>query len=112
MKTRTATARDIRLIVETIITSHTGIAYHLEHNAQGTPHQGFNLLISVECTYRVTQKKTVITNKRITSKILFRLTQKTSATLGQASLCSRHLQSFKSVLQKLWFTGAQKMRSK
>jgi len=35
-----------------IITSHTGIAYHAEHNAQGTPpHQGFKLLISFECTY-------------------------------------------------------------
>jgi len=36
--------------VEIIVTSHTGIEYHVEHNAQGTPaHHGFNLLISVEC---------------------------------------------------------------
>jgi len=26
------TARDIRLIVETIIASHTGTTYHVEHN--------------------------------------------------------------------------------
>jgi len=33
-----------------IITSHTGIAYGVERNAQGTqPHHGFSLLISVEC---------------------------------------------------------------
>jgi len=44
-------------------------------------------------------KKTVITKNRITSKILFRLTQKFSCI--RSSLCSRHLQSFKSVLQKL-----------
>jgi len=41
-----------RLIVEMFPTSHTGIAYHVEHNAQGTlPHQGFSLLISVVCAY-------------------------------------------------------------
>jgi len=35
--------------VETIITSHTGIAHYVEHNTQGTPpHHGFSLLISVE----------------------------------------------------------------
>ena len=43
-------------------------------------------------------KKTVITINRITSKILFRLTQNVSYI--RSSLCSRHLQSFKSVLQK------------
>jgi len=33
-----------------IIASHTGIAYHVEHIAEGTPpHQGFGLLVSVEC---------------------------------------------------------------
>jgi len=43
------TARNIRLIVETIIVSHTSIAYHIEHIAEGTlPHQGFSALISVE----------------------------------------------------------------
>jgi len=31
MKTTAATARNTRLIAEVIITSHTGIAYHLEH---------------------------------------------------------------------------------
>jgi len=40
----------MRLIVETIITSHTDTAYHVEHNAQGTPpNHGFSLLINVEC---------------------------------------------------------------
>jgi len=32
-----ATERNIWLIVETIIMSHTGIAYHVEYNAQDTP---------------------------------------------------------------------------
>jgi len=51
MKTTAATERNFPLIVETIITSHTGIVYYLEHNAEGTPpHHGFSLLISVECT--------------------------------------------------------------
>jgi len=45
-----ATACNIQLIVETIITSHTDISYCIEHNAQGTPpHHGFSLLISVVC---------------------------------------------------------------
>ena len=45
-----ATARNIRLIEETVIASHTGIAHHVEHNVQGTPlHHGFSQLISVEC---------------------------------------------------------------
>ena len=44
-----ATERNIRLIAEIIITSHTDIAYHVEQNAQGTPFQhGFSLLTSVE----------------------------------------------------------------
>jgi len=52
MTTTAATARNIRLIEGTILTSHAGVACHLEHNAQGTnPNHGFNLLISVECTY-------------------------------------------------------------
>ena len=39
-------------IIRTIITSHKGIAYHVKHNAQGTPlHHDFNPLISVECAY-------------------------------------------------------------
>jgi len=33
MITTAATAGNIRLIVETIIASHTGIAYHVEHNS-------------------------------------------------------------------------------
>jgi len=57
-------------------------------------------------TCRVTQKKMVITKNRITSKILFRLTQKLSYI--RSSLCSRHLQSFKSVLQKLFVSLALK----
>jgi len=45
-----ATARNIRLIVETIITSHTGMAYHVEHKAQSRPpHHGFSLLINIAC---------------------------------------------------------------
>jgi len=51
-------------------------------------------------------KKTVITKNRITSKILFRLTQNFSYI--RSSLCSRHLQSFKSVLQKLFVSLALK----
>jgi len=48
--TTAATACNIRLIVETIIASHTGMVYHVEHNVQGTPpHHGFSLLMSVEC---------------------------------------------------------------
>jgi len=45
-----ATARNIRLIVETIITSHTGMAYLVEHKAQSTsPHHCLSLLINIEC---------------------------------------------------------------
>jgi len=50
MLTTAATVRNIRLIVETIIASHTDIACHFEHNAEGTPrHHGFSPLIIVEC---------------------------------------------------------------
>jgi len=39
-------------ILGTILTSHKGIAYHVENNAQGTPpHHDFSPLISVECAY-------------------------------------------------------------
>jgi len=39
-------------IIGTILTSHKGMAYHVEHNAQGTPpHHDFSPLISVECAY-------------------------------------------------------------
>jgi len=49
MITTAATACNIRLIVEKIIASHTGMAY-VEHNARGTPpHHGFSLLICVDC---------------------------------------------------------------
>ena len=51
-------------------------------------------------------QKTVITKNRITSKILFRLTQNFSYI--RSSLCSRHLQSFKSVLKKLFVSLALK----
>ena len=44
-----ATARNIGLIVEMIIASHTSILSHVEHNVEGTPpHLGFSLFISVE----------------------------------------------------------------
>ena len=52
------------------------------------------------------KKKTVITKSRITSKILFRLRENFS--YSRSSLCSRHLQSFKSVLQKLFVSLALK----
>ena len=52
------------------------------------------------------QKKTLITDHRITSKISFRLTQNFSYI--RSSLCSRHLQSFKSLLQKLFVSLALK----
>ena len=51
-------------------------------------------------------KKTVIAKNRIPSKILFRMTQNFSYI--RSSLCSRHLQSFKSVLQKLFVSLALK----
>jgi len=42
MITAATTARNIRLIIETIIASHMGKAYHVDHNAKGMPpHQGF-----------------------------------------------------------------------
>ena len=45
-----ATECNIRLIEGTILTSHTGIAYHVAHNAQRTPpHHGCNLLIYDQC---------------------------------------------------------------
>jgi len=51
-------------------------------------------------------KKTIITKNRITSEIVFRLTQNVSYLWSR--LCSRHLQSFKSVLQKLFVSLALK----
>jgi len=49
MITTAGTARNIRLILEATITSHAGIAYHVEYNAQGTPpHHGFSLLNCVQ----------------------------------------------------------------
>ena len=49
VKTMAATACNIQLIAETITASHTGMAYHVEHNAQGmTPHHGLSLLIRIE----------------------------------------------------------------
>jgi len=51
-------------------------------------------------------KKTVITRNGINSKISFRLTQNFSYI--RSSLCSKHLQNFKSVLQKLFFSLALK----
>jgi len=48
--TAAVTARNIRLIAETIITSHTGILHHVEHKTEGKPpHHGLSLLISIEC---------------------------------------------------------------
>ena len=55
---------------------------------------------------QVDTKITVIIKNRTTSKILFRLTQNISYT--RSSLCSRHLQGFKSVLQKLFVSLALK----
>jgi len=48
MITTATAAHNIRLIVETIITSHTSTPYYVEYDSQGTPpHHGFSLLISV-----------------------------------------------------------------
>jgi len=47
-----ATVCNLRLMVENIITSHMGIAHHVEQNTQFMPlHHGFSLLISVECAW-------------------------------------------------------------
>jgi len=47
--TAAATACNTRLIIETIIVSHTSIANHVGHTTEGTsPHQGFSVFISVE----------------------------------------------------------------
>ena len=62
------------------------------------------LLDMFKFMYRVTQKKTVITKTRITSIILFRSTQNFSYI--RSSLCSKHLQNFKSVQQKLFVSRA------
>jgi len=48
--------------------------------------------------YKVTQKKTVITKNRVTSKILFRLTQNFSYI--RSSLCSRHISKVSSLHYK------------
>ena len=57
------------------------------------------LFVTFMETCRVTQKM-VITKNRITSKILFRVTQ--NFRYIRSSLCRRHLHSFKSVLQILF----------
>jgi len=52
MMVTAATERNIRLIVETVVMSHTGITHRVEHGAQVTPqNHGSSLLISVECAY-------------------------------------------------------------
>ena len=52
MMVTAATERNIRLIVETVVMSHTSITHRVEHGAQGIPpHYGFSLLISVEYAY-------------------------------------------------------------
>jgi len=49
MPNTAAAEHNIRLIIVTIITSHMGMAYDVEHHAQSTPpHHGFSQLISVE----------------------------------------------------------------
>jgi len=54
MITTAITTRNVRLIVETIITSHTRIAYPVEHYAEGkTPHHRFSILISTVLSVRV-----------------------------------------------------------
>jgi len=63
-------------------------------------------MLNIFVKYRVTQKKTIITKNRITSEIVFKLTQNFSYIM--LSLHSRHLQSFKSVLQKLFVSLALK----
>jgi len=69
-----------------------------------------DLFLTVEFTlYSIIQsdtKKKVINKNRITSKILFRLTQ--SFSYIRSSLCSRHHQSFRPVLQKIFVSLALK----
>ena len=69
------------------------------------PHQILKPGYWLDLSYRVTQKNGHHQN-RITSKILFRLTQNFSYI--RSSLCSRHHQSFKSDLQKLFVSLALK----
>ena len=53
MTTTAATEHNIRLIVENIITSHAGIACHVEHNAQSTlPHYGSACWLVLSCVWR------------------------------------------------------------
>ena len=52
------------------------------------------------------KQETVVTKNQVTSKILFRLTQ--NFIYIRSSLCSRHLQSFKCVLKKLFVSLALK----
>ena len=66
-----------------------------------TNHRHLDRTQFYQVKYRVTQKKMVMTKNRITSKILFRFTQNFSYI--RSSLCSKHLQSFKFVLQNSLF---------
>jgi len=62
MITTTATTRTMQHIVETIITSHTGIAYHVEHIAEGMPpNHGF-----VSVYWAGLRKKTVFKKNKTT----------------------------------------------
>jgi len=73
--------------------------------ANAVVHTNLRTLVKV-CPSTGWHKTTVITKNQITSKILIRLTQNFSYI--RSSLCSRHLQSFKSVLQKLFVSLALK----
>ena len=76
---------------------------HMTPEYEATTRYQFEILLF---SYRGDTNKTVITKNRITSKILFRLTQ--NFIYIRSSLCSRHLQSFKSVLHKLFVSLALK----
>jgi len=55
MITVAATARNMRLIVDTIIASHTDIAFHVEHNHEDTPPYRVSvywLVLSLRVKYR------------------------------------------------------------
>ena len=69
--------------------------------------KSWELIVDLDVgVYTGWHKKTAINKIRITSKILFRLTQNVSYI--RSSLCRRHFQSFKSVLQKFFVSLALK----
>ena len=83
-----------------------GIHENIKNNQEDTNFVLNSSYLLQKHSIQADTKKTVITKNRITSKISFRFTQNFSCI--RSSLCSRHLQSFKSVLQKLFVSLALK----